>query len=726
MMPGRTMAENEKIAASPGVQEPDLAPLRQELSIVKAGSFWTGAPSWLIHDPVRNRYFRIGRQTLEILREWRCVPTARLAKLASRRCGRTVSEEEIVALAKFLISNSLVEPSGDNGWRASMEQHQAARQSLAKKIVHNYLFFKIPLVRPQRLLNAIWPRVSFLFTAHVAMIFGVMAVVSLYLVSRQWEVFRSTFLDFFSLEGFLLYGASLVFIKIIHEMGHALMATKYRVGVPVMGAALILLMPILYTETTEAHRLKSRFQRLQIDLAGIYAELGLAVLATLLWVFLPDGPMRSVAFATATLSWVMSLAVNLNPFMRFDGYYILSDLVGFENLQERGFALAKWRLRELLFRIGESPPELLPVRMRRWVILHAWGTWIYRFFVFLGIALLVYAFFIKVVGILLFAIEIIWFIITPIFREFRVWWSLRETIVKERRSLLTGAFIVLFAGFLLVPWSRTVSFSAIVKTRELTGIFAPDNAQLRSSIIRSGLQVKKGQVVAVFSSAELEQQRIEAQIKLDLSMARLARSIADPDDQSLRLVLEQEIAEGKSRIRGLEKSTRELSIVAPADGRLVNVDHDLHPGLWVNSTQRLAMVKPDLPAEVIGLLTQEQYNRIAVGNTGWFYPDNLQLEPKPVVLEQMDTVAAAQIDQPYLADLYGGTVPLLPDSTAESETLVPRGSWFRVDLAVDHEPGQEWQINVVPGKVVLSAEKRSLASAIANRVLSVLLRESGI
>ena len=84
------------------------------------------------------------------------------------------------------------------------------------------------------------------------------------------------------------------------------------------------------------------------------------------------------------------MPINLNPFMRFDGYYVLSDLLDVPNLQPRAFALGRWRMRELLFDLGDAAPEAMPTRLRRGMVLYAWLTWAYRLVLFIGIALLVY------------------------------------------------------------------------------------------------------------------------------------------------------------------------------------------------------------------------------------------------------------------------------------------------------------------------------------------------
>ena len=110
--------------------------------------------------------------------------------------------------------------------------------------------------------------------------------------------------------------------------------------------------------------------------------------------------------------------------MRFDGYYVFADYLKMGNLQPRAFALAKWQLRNLLFGYKHSAPELMESSKQNFIILYAWFTWIYRFFLFIGIAFLIYHFAFKLLGIILFVVEIFWFIALPVLKEMNIWLSL--------------------------------------------------------------------------------------------------------------------------------------------------------------------------------------------------------------------------------------------------------------------------------------------------------------
>lgn len=712
-------------------QEDKLPSLRQDISIMSGGASWTGAPTWVLHDKFRNCFFRIDLLAFEILARWKPITPTKLAANISKELGLEVSKETIVELAEFLFKNTLTEKPADtaeNNWSSYYKQAVAQQKTILSKVVHSYLFFKIPLTRPQKFIDFCWPHVAPLFTKTAVIIFTLLAILGLYLVSRQWQVFTTTFLDFLSPKGLFIYAISLVFIKIIHEMGHAFMAKKYNTHVSVIGVAFVVLMPILYTDTTDATRLSSKKQRLMIDLAGISAELALASICTLLWVFLPDGPLRSVAFTTATLSWVLSLAVNLNPFMRFDGYYILSDIMGLENLQERGFALAKWRMREALFGLNRKAPEVLPKKWQTLIILHAWGTWIYRFFLFLGIALLVYTFFIKLVGILLFIIEIAWFIVLPIMREVKIWWQSKSEVPFSKHNLLKFSVVLALLFLFLFPWSTRIEIPSVLHYSSAASIYAPKSGKITSHKFIAGRNVLKGDVLAILNSPDLENKILLNQKKIKLLQARMARSSADATERSLLLILEQELLAAVKQHEGLLNQKNALIVRAPISGTLENVNTDIEEGIWLNSSKRLAIIKPNEVPNIMGLVAEENLSLIKNSNIGKFVPDNLEYKTQFLKVVKVANIASASLEQKYLADIFGGKISVLPMSIKQQANtgIKLRNAWFPVEMILEVSEKETQKLDhVISGVAIINGEHKSIAASFFNRVASVLIREFG-
>ena len=702
-------------------QEQPLPVLRDDLEIVSGAPLSNGAPAWVIFDPVANRYFEIGQAMLDMLALWDAGTAERLVAAVAQRFGREIEPADVEEAIRFLISSALVRDIPDNDYRGMASKAADAQKSAFSRAMHSYLFFKIPLVRPDRFLQATWPVIGYLFTRTAVSIYAACGLLGLYLVSRQWEHFATTFQFMLSWHGMALYGASLVVVKSIHELGHAYMAVRYRLRVPTIGIAFMVLMPVLYTDTSGAWRLRSRRQRLMIDGAGIFTELALACMATLLWCFLPDGGLRLCVFAVATTSWVTSLLVNLNPLMRFDGYYILSDAIGFQNMQTRGFEMARWRMRELLFGLGEPAPEPMSSRMRRLVVAHAWATWIYRFFLFVGIAILVYAFFIKLVGILLFAVEIVWFILLPIGREIARWWERKDAIMLSRRTYASLGVLACLGALAVVPWSTSIAIPSVMGAAEEQRLHAPFPARVTALALEEGRAVRKGDVLARLAAPKLDRQIAQAEVRARLLAARIDRTGADADDRAMRTVLLNELQSAREEITGLTRTRRRLVLRAPFDGIVRDVDPELRAGLWVQSKTPLALVRAASGIAVRGYVAEADIRRFESGSKAVFVPENPELPRVPLEVASVSFAGAERLSEPYLAMPHGGSIAT---SEREGEKLMPLDAHYGVRLVPDGEAPAIARTQ--RGTALIEGEARSFYARARRHVLKVFVRELGI
>ena len=699
-----------------------LPVLRDDLEIVPGAPLRSGAPAWVIFDPVANRYFEIGRELLDMLILWRLGTVGKLVRAIRSEFGRIVTEDDVAEATHFLISNALVRDIPNNDFAMMAAKEAEAKKSWGSTLMHSYLFFRIPLFRPDRFLQKSWPLVAPLFSRWAALIYVLFGVAGLYLVSRQWEQFTGTFQYMLSWEGAAIYGASLVVVKSLHELGHAYQAVRYGLRVPTIGVAFMVLMPVLYTDTSGAWRLKSRKQRLMIDAGGIFTELSLACLATFIWVFLPDGGLRLCFFAVATTSWVSSLLVNLNPLMRFDGYYIMSDAMGFQNLQNRGFDLARWRLREILFGLNDPAPELLGRKTRRIVIAHAWATWIYRFFLFLGIAILVYAFFIKIVGIILFVVEIVWFIALPVWREIKHWWSIRGDIMKAKRIFITGTVLAGLAALSIIPWSASITVPAVLKAEQDQQLFAPFPARVETVALQAGLDVKAGQMLLRLSSPELDRKRDQARERRKLLINRIDRSGADTSDRASLIVLKNELREVQEELEGLDRVRDKLTIRAPFTGVVRDIDPELHAGIWVNTDTPLASILSASGMRIRGYLSEKYVFRVDEGAKAVFIPENLELSKLDATVRTISPASVEELDEPALALKFGGAIATEEE---EGKTMRPMTAQYAVSF-VPHTDEAYTYRQTMRGVAIVQGEAESFYERMKRQVLKVFVREMGV
>ncbi|MFT5133601.1 MAG: putative peptide zinc metalloprotease protein, partial [Gammaproteobacteria bacterium] len=696
-----------------------LPRLREDLQLLKGPAAISGAPTWNIYDPVCNKFFRIGWSAFQLISRWNLGSVGALLEHVSSETSARLQTKDIEKLIEFLHAHNLTRDSASGSSSDYLAQYLATNTKWYSWLVKNYLFIRIPIFRPRRFLKRTLPLVEPFYSKPFRRSMLAIGFLGLYLVARQWENFISTFSYFFNIEGAAFYFIALVFIKIIHELGHAYTATRFGSKVASMGIAMMVMMPVLYTDTTDSWRLNSKRQRLLIGAGGMFAELYLAVIFTFLWSFLPDGLVRSAAFIIATTSWIMSLAINLNILMRFDGYYILSDLLGVENLQDRSFALGKWRLRELLFDLGETAPGGYPPLLRRKLIVYAWSVWIYRFFLFLGIALLVYYFFFKVLGLLLFIVEIIWFIVQPVMKEIAVWKTMKDDIRASQRYRITTVICFIALSLFFIPWNTRIGTPAILQATNDATIHSVSPGVIKEVFVKEGDKVEAGEAILILDSPSLEDEINRAQRQYEVTKLRSQRRASNVDDLANMQVVFQQLQELQSRLDGFYEMKEELIVRSPIEGTVVDMDNNLHQGRWINSKLRLAHIAQLDTYTLQGVIEGRKLAQVKLDQEATFIPDEPELDTVDARVVEIEDANIQVMNTLYFASIYGGDVAVRED---KEKGLVPEESLYRIKF----EPlNLEKTIpRVVRGEIHIKGEPRSFAFRTYDLIATVLIRES--
>lgn len=697
--------------------------LREDLALLPGPSLPDGQPSWTLHDPARNLFFRIDWPSFEMLSRWGMGDGQRIAHEIVRDTTLSLDAEDVNGLARFLEQNQLVQPRPGDSAQRMAERWTTMRSNWLQWLVHHYLFFRVPLVRPDAWL-ARWQRVAerfasagFLWLTLVALLTGLVQVV------RHWESFTASLVDTFNLEGLAAYGVALFVVKTLHELGHAFTAKRHGCRVPTMGLAFLVMWPVAYTDTNEAWKLTNAQHRLQVAVAGIATELVIAAWATLAWALLPDGALRSAAFVLATTSWVATLAINASPFMRFDGYFILSDALDMPNLHERSFALARWQLREWLFGLGETAPEYFAPARHRALVAFAWMTWIYRLVLFIGIALMVYHFFFKLLGVILFVIEIVWFILKPLQSEWKAWRERAVAIRNSRRTPRTWLALAMVLLLAAVPWPSAVTASALLRPADVWPVHAPAGAYLAQLPVAHGSRVEAAQPLAHMRSPELDLRIRATQARVDRLRRQAGTAAFDGESRQQWLSMHESLVTAEAELEALVTEGKRLDPVAPWAGTVLDLDPDLQADQWVSKDERLAFVVRDgSPWMVETWLDEDSVARIQVGAKARFHNDAGTGGSLDLTVEAIDKDATRVLARPELAAHHGGHLLVRPDR----DQLVPEQAIYRVQLRVaDGALTPEAMAHSWRGHVSIEAQSQAAATRYLRQLMTVLVRETG-
>lgn len=657
---------------------PALPSLRQELSLVPGPRLTDGQPSWTLHDPVRNLFFQIDWPSFEMLSHWALREPAAILDRIRLDTTLDLDIDALRNLLTFLQEQQLLQPA--SGASPAMAAALARRRgSWHQWLLHNYLFFRIPLLKPDRWLTRLQPHLDFFFSRGFVGLTALAAVLGIFGVYREADRFAATLMDTLTWRGALAYGTAIAFAKACHEMGHALAAKRYGCRVPTMGLAFLVMWPVAYTDTNEVWKLRRREQRLLVAGAGILTELAIAAWATLAWAWLPEGAPKQMAFLLSTTTWIATLAINASPFMRFDGYFLLSDYLGLPNLHARAFALARWDLRERLFGLREAPPEELPHRLRGGLVVFAWMVWIYRLVLFLGIAALVYHFFIKAVGILLFAVEIGWFVALPLWRELQAWRLRWPAIRQSRRARWSAAIAVLLCALLVVPWPSRVLTAGLLQPQRHLALYAPPHAALADLSVASGQTVAAGAPLLRLTSPDLALRADEITARQDLLGWQAGVAGFDETARHDWQLLDERRAQLRAERATVGADLQRYRPVAPYPGMLVDLDPDLRPGDWLKEREPLGDFVGTGAWQVVTYVDEDEVRRLHPGDRAVFIPDGLGGSALAARIAGIDRDASRTLSEPELAAPAGGHVLV----REKGGVLYPEHAMYRVVLSVD-------------------------------------------
>ena len=695
--------------------EPCWPALREELQLHHGPALADGQPSWTVQDPVRHRFVRIDWVTYEVLRRWWLGTPELIAEQVNRQTTLSLGADHVRQVLDFARQHEFVRPT------AAAKEGAAAGTfgMLGTWLLHHYLFFRIPLFNPDRILLKLMPwaekfgSVRFTRATLLALLFGAIAVL------RNWDAFASQAVDLLSWRGMALYGITLLGVKAAHEFGHAFVARHHGCRVPTMGLAFMVLWPVAYTDTSEVWRLSDARARLQVAMAGVRTELSIAAWAMLGWAWLPDGPLRTAAFILGTLTWVTTLLVNLSPFMRFDGYFVLCDLLDQPNLHERSFAFARWWLRRVLLGWRAPPPEALGPGARRAMVAFAFATWAYRLMLYLGIAWLVYHFAVKAIGLLLFAVEMGWFIVLPVWREIKVWHAGRSRWRSSRRArvwLVLGP-LLLALGFVPIPSHE--SAGAVLQPAQHLSLRLPTTAVLNAIHVRAGQNVPEGAPL-LEASADALQQRLEAALaRIRQLQAQVAGASVDLARQSQWGALQEALSTARDEEQAAREELARLRPRAPFSGTVLDLDASARPGAVAGPQQVLLQLAAPGRWRIVAYASEVAVRRLRTGDEAAFMADAAPLRRLRARVLSVAPHPSAWLAEPMLSQAHGGPVEAIP----QGQHWLMSQPLYRVELEPLEPPSlalRQWRGHAVLEQPAASAWQR-LAVAASN----VLVREFG-
>lgn len=701
-------------------QEP-LPLFRQDIQLHPGPDEPDGSPTYNLFDPIKVQYYRIGWEGALILKLLR--PGMTLAELTAevqKQSTLKVSEKDISGFFEDALMCHLL--TGQQSASQISKEFESQKVNIFNWLLGHYLYIRIPLLNPDEFLAKTIDYVRPLASPVMLLIYAILCITGFFQLIARFDEFIHTFPYFFNVKGAILYALTITLVKVIHEFAHAYTAKNYHVRVPAIGVALVLFWPVLYTDVTDSWKLSSRRQRLAISAAGVAAELVIAGLCTFAWALTSPGVLQSLFFIISSVLWISTLLVNINPAMRFDGYYLLCDYLGIDNLQSRAFAFTRWKLRYWLLGLKVPPPEdNVILKHQTGMIFYSFYTWIYRIFLYTTIASIVYFKFTKVLGVFLFFAAIYMLIITTIVAEIRYLKMMWPSISINYRSMITLLIVSLLSIWFIFPFPHEESFPGIVISANQQIVYVPDKSEIAEMNVKQGQAISRGDLLVKLSSFILESAIQEWQIEKQIIEKEIY--IAGQDEKTRPFIPEKNasLSAASSSLKQVQNETAQLTLTSDVDGTLYYWDPDLRVGQSVSKDQVLGKIADFDKLEVVFFIPEKKLENVKVDQKVVFTMNGLEEEIEGTI-HTIDTASPDVLIYPSLASVNGGDIPV---NVVKGKELQIVESYYMIYVKIDNNNHINIPFNQT-GYVTVRGEWHSLAVGLMNTVWERLWKESSI
>lgn len=512
---------------------------------------------------------------------------------------RAPTQGEIIQLLGQLFCSNLLYAEMAPDTESLFNRYRTRVKRQIQGLFTNLLFIRIPLLDPNHFLDR-WVGIFGRIFTWIGLLLWLAVIASgLYFVVGNLRelVYQSS--DVLAPDNLLLLYLSMVIIKVLHEFGHAFACKRFgRLNgsggqVHVMGVMFLVFVPLPYVDASSAWAFRRKWHRAIVGMSGVMVELAGAAIAAIVWANTSTGTLHIIAYNIIFVASVSTLVFNGNPLLRFDAYYVLSDLIEIPNLSQRSRNYIYYVVKKYCWNLKDLHNPAHGIGEKLW-------------FVFYGIASMAYRVFICV-RILLFLNDRLpeeLFILVPFFagsaaiawvlvplgkfvRYLATSGELAKTRGRAVGSTLGGlALLVACTGIIRVPDYCRVE--GIVEPVDLAVVHAESDGFV-TGFLPSDQMVSPGAKVLI----EAVNPKLEAEkrgLLAELRGLEAKQRIAELQEVAAVQILAEQIAALQEKIARVDLELASLNLQPTLSGTWVSPDIEKTRGMYLSRGQQVGLV----------------------------------------------------------------------------------------------------------------------------------------
>lgn len=657
----------------------DLRPkLRQHVEMHRhdyRGLIW-----YVLEDPINGSSHRFNATAHQIIGLFDGQLTVnKIWDLVNDRLGDFApTQDQMIQLLGQLHAADLLQSNLPIDTEELFQRSKEHKSNKLKQRVASPLAIKVPLWDPDEFLQRHLPKVSWLFSWYMGLIWLLIISLATLVSVINWQEITANFsVNALSPYNLVIMVLLYPIIKLLHELGHAFSARHYGGEVHEMGISFLVFMPIPYVDVSTINFLRSKYQRILVSAAGILVELFLAAVGVLLWMATEPGLIKDIAFNMMVIGGISSLLFNGNPLLKYDGYYILADALEIPNLYQRSTKYLAYLCQKYLFGVAEQPSPASAPGEAGWFVIYSISAFIYRItLMWFIIVYITDSYFI--VGVVLAFWMIAQQILLPIIKGLNFVFTSPIIYRKRIRAVASLAgLIIITAVISMVPVPAYTLSQGVV--------WMPEDAQLRAETegVASELlllditgNVEKGTAVIDIDAPLLNTEVEVLQAKLT-ELNTQFRSEWEADQVKAGKIKEDMLVVAEE-LKYAKKNQQAMRIKTQKAGKLLIPEVDDLPGKFLRQGDVIGYVIDDSLPTVRVVVTQSDIGQIQKQlNGAEIRLVNHPEQAIPATIIRRAPEATNTLPSAALATTNGGKIQVNPNA---KEELTTQEKVFHIDL----------------------------------------------